>query len=105
MKENKGGGSAGGDDTENPLEEQDGPRKRSSLGKRNEELEGLDVRYGKRKWWIGIGAGTGFGYAKGNGLEAVNGSTRPIFHSLNGSFRAGGAWAGLGHLAPEVGYS
>jgi hypothetical protein len=103
LKESKGGGSAGGDDTENPLEEQEGPRKRSLLGKRNEELEGLDLRFGKRKWWIGIGAGSGFGFAKGNGLEAVNGSSDPNFHDLNGSFQAGGAWAGLGHLAPEVG--
>jgi len=101
MKE-KGLGS-GGEDTENPLEEQEGPVKASLLGRRNKELEGLDVRYGKRKWWIGIGAGSGFGFAKGNGLEAVNGSSDPRFHGLNSSFQAGGAWAGLGHLAPEIG--
>ena len=35
-----------------------------------------DVRFGNRKWWIGLGAGSGFGYAKGKGLEAVNRSTR-----------------------------
>ena len=52
----------------------------SALGwARDEELEGLDVRFGKRKWWIGLGVGSGFGYAKGNGLEAVNGSPRPRF--------------------------
>ncbi len=28
----------------------------------------------------------------------------PGFHSLADSFQAGGAWAGLGHLAPEVGF-
>jgi len=102
MKE-KGGGGGSGEDTENPLEEQEGPVKASMLGRRNKELEGLDVRYGKRKWWIGIGAGSGFGFAKGEGLEAVNASSDPQFHGLAGSFQAGGAWAGLGHLAPEVG--
>jgi len=90
---------------ENPLDEPTGPYHgpRYKIGEQNKELEGLDVRYGNRRWWIGIGAGSGFGYAQGNGLEAVNSSPDPQFHSLSGNFQAGGAWAGLGHLAPEVG--
>jgi hypothetical protein len=108
MKESGGGSAGGGEDTENPLEEQEGPVKAARLGRRDKELEGLDVRYGKRKWWIGIGGGSGFGFAKGDGLEAVNASTETLpggqgFHDLQNNFQAGGAWAGLGHLAPEVG--
>jgi hypothetical protein len=92
-----------GEDVENPLEEEEGPRRQGGLGHHDPNLEGLDVRYGKRSWWIGLGAGSGFGYAKGNGLEAVNQSTDPQFNGLKENFQAGGAWAGLGHLAPEVG--
>jgi hypothetical protein len=103
MREKRSSGELGGEDTENPLEDQQGPQKRPILGKRNKDLEGLDVRFGKRKWWIGIGAGSGFGFAQGDGLEAVNGSSDPAFHGLKDSFQAGGAWAGLGHMAPEVG--
>jgi hypothetical protein len=104
MKENKGEpGLATGEDVENPLEEAEGPKKQGPLGRRDKSLEGLDVRFGKRRWWIGIGAGSGFGYAKGDGLEAVNRSPDQNFNNLSDIFVAGGAWAGLGHLAPEVG--
>jgi len=99
---------AGAVDTEeNPLEDEDGPyRPRLRLGHRDTEREGLDTRFGKRKWWIGIGIGTGYGYAKGDGFEAVNKSPKTDpFHSLQGQFQPGLAWAGLGHLAPEVGYA
>ena len=106
MAQKKKGGGAGpdGEDVENPLEEEEGPYKaKFRLGATDKAKEGLDVRYGKRKWWIGIGAGSGFGFAKGNGLEAVNMSPDPTFNSLSGIFQPGGAWAGLGHLVPEVG--
>jgi hypothetical protein len=76
-----------GPDTENPLIVPEGPY----LG-------------GKRQWWIGIGAGSGFGYAKGQGLEAVNRSPDMMFNKLANEFQPGGAWAGLLHLAPELGY-
>ncbi len=97
---------AGGDE-ENPLADDEGPyRPRLHLGHRDTEREGLDTRYGKRKWWIGIGIGTGYGYAKGKGFEAVNKSPpSDPFHSLQSEFQPGLAWAGLGHLAPEVGYA
>jgi hypothetical protein len=105
---------SGVDEEENPLADEEGPyRPRLHLGHRDTDREGLDTRYGKRKWWIGIGLGTGYGYAKGNGFEAVNKSPETScstpncvpFHSLQGEFVPGLAWAGLGHLAPEVGYA
>jgi hypothetical protein len=105
-----------GEEDENPLEENEGDqRPKLRLGRKDTAREGLDTRYGKRKWWIGIGLGTGYGYAKGNGFEAVNKSTETIppgsqcsdqntgFHCLQ--FQPGLAWAGLGHLVPEVGYA
>jgi hypothetical protein len=103
-----------GDDVdENPLDPDEkigGPR--YQLGHVDKAREGLDTHYGKRKWWIGIGLGTGYGYAKGNGFEAVNKSTEVTcptagctpFHSFQSEFQPGLAWAGIGHLAPEVGY-
>jgi hypothetical protein len=106
-----------GEDVENPLDVAEGPVRQSRLGAHREDV-GLDVRFGKRKWWIGLGGGSGFGYAKGNGLEAVNNSpettvpagTPPAcgqgsgFHDLSACFQPGGAWAGFFHLAPEVGF-
>jgi hypothetical protein len=82
---------------ENPLEERNevaGPR--LYLGKVDKSKIGLDTRYGNRRWWIGLGLGSGYGYAKGDGLE-----TRP---DLQSRFSPGLGWAGLGHLAPEVGF-
>jgi hypothetical protein len=85
------------DTEENPLEEHNevtGPR--LYLGKVDTSKIGLDTRYGRRTWWIGIGVGSGYGYAKGNGLE-----TRT---DLQKAYAPGLGWAGLGHLAPEIGY-
>jgi hypothetical protein len=47
------------------------------------------------KWWIGLGVGSGFGYAKGNGLENRK--------DLQPNFDSGIGWAGLGQASPEVG--
>jgi hypothetical protein len=85
------------DTEENPLVERDesqGPR--LYLGKVDKSKIGLDTRYGKRQWWIGLGVGSGYGYAKGNGLE--------VRADLQRDFGPGLGWAGLGHLAPEIGY-
>src|SRR5262245_18168511 len=91
-----------GKDVENPLDVKTGEVGENLLGHRREDI-GKNVNFGNRKWWIGFGAGTGFGYAKGKGLEAVNRST-DSFHQLSAEFVPGGAFAGLLHLAPEVGY-
>ncbi|HEX3694126.1 MAG TPA: tetratricopeptide repeat protein [Polyangia bacterium] len=48
-----------------------------------------------RKWWIGLGIGSGFGYAHGDGLESRK-DLQPLFGS-------GAGWAGLGQASPEVG--
>jgi hypothetical protein len=105
-----------GEEDENPLEENEGDqRPKIHLGRTDTSREGLDTRYGKRKWWIGIGVGSGYGFAKGNGFEAVNKSTETIppgspcsptnqgFHCLQ--FQQGLAFAGLGQLVPEFGYA
>ena len=106
-----------GEDVENPLDVQEGPKKQSKLGAHESDI-GLDIRFGKRKWWISIGGGSGFGYAKGDGLEAVNRSPETTlppgtkamcgqgsgFHDLSACFTPGGAWAGYFHIAPEVGF-
>lgn len=93
------------EEEENPLDEPKGPyRPKLRLGRIDKAREGLDERFGRRKWWISIGAGSGFGYAKGNGLEAASKSDDPEFSGLQGIFLPGGAWAGLGHLVPEIGY-
>jgi hypothetical protein len=103
-KKKGGGGGEFGEDVENPLDEQEGPYKaKLRLGTTDKAREGLDTRFGNRKWWISIGAGSGFGFAKGDGLEAVNMSPDGQFNRLKNDFAAGGAWAGLGHLVPEVG--
>ncbi|HEY6477324.1 MAG TPA: hypothetical protein VI456_12135 [Polyangia bacterium] len=105
-----------GEEDENPLEENEGDqRPKLHLGRTDTSREGLDTRYGKRKWWIGIGIGSGYGFAQGNGFEAVNKSTETIppgmpcsdtnpgFHCLQ--FQKGLAFAGLGQLVPEFGYA
>jgi hypothetical protein len=83
------------EEDENPLEEKETTGPRLYLGKVDKSKIGLDTRYGKRRFWVGIGLGSGYGYAKGN-LEA-----RP---DLQSQFAPGLAFAGLGHLAPEFGY-
>lgn len=77
---------------ENPFEERSGPRAvvRKTAGKKSRE-----PRFPARRWWIGLGFGTGFGYAKGDGLE--------VRKDMQGLFNPGLGWAGLGHLAPELG--
>jgi hypothetical protein len=102
-KQKRDEGQALGEDVENPLEQQEGPVKQSRLGGKREDV-GLDTRFGKRSWWIGIGVGSGFGYAKGDGLESVNRSPDMAFNDLRRDFQAGGAWAGYGHFAPEIGF-
>jgi hypothetical protein len=81
---------------ENPLDEPDPNRPRRFLGRIDKSKIGLDTRFGNRRWWIGFAFGSGFGYAPASGLEALP--------SLASRYSSGGAWAGLGHFAPELGY-
>jgi hypothetical protein len=71
---------------ENPLEFQ-------------EKLRYLD--YGNRRVWVGLGVGSGFAYAIGGELESRVKSYAD--QTPGGSSVTGFGWAGLGHLAPEVG--
>jgi hypothetical protein len=103
MAQKKKGRPGEEEEEENPLDEPKGPIKAKLFGRQDPNQVGLDVRYGNRKWWFGIGAGSGFGFAKGNGLEAVNMSPDPPFNMWADYFAGGGAWAGLGHLVPEIG--
>ena len=48
------------------------------------------------RWWIGLGVGSGLGYASGHGTEA--------FGKFGVRFSSGIAWAATGHLVPEFGY-
>ena len=81
---------------ENPFDEPDPNRPRRFLGKIDKSKIGLDTRFGNRRWWIGFGLGSGFGFAPASGLESLP--------DLQKRYASGGAWAGLGHIAPEVGY-
>lgn len=84
------------DNDENPLEQRDDAGPRLLLGKIDRSKVGVDTRFGKRTWWIGLAAGSGIGYAKGDGPEG-----RP---DLKASFLPGAGWAGLGQIVPELGY-
>ena len=81
---------------ENPFDEPDPNRPRRLLGKIDTYKFGLDTRYGNRRWWIGLGVGSGFGFAPASGLESLP--------NLQNRYASGGAWAQLGHIAPEIGY-
>ncbi len=50
----------------------------------------------KGKWFVGLGLGSGAGYAAGPGVEA--------YHDRVTSFTPGLAFAGAGHASPELGY-
>jgi hypothetical protein len=71
-----------GEDQENPLVERAG-------GKRSGAPSG-------NRYWVGLGVGSGGGYAKGNGVEAYRQYVR--------TFEPGLAAAGLAHVVPELGY-
>jgi hypothetical protein len=86
----------GDEEEENPLEEPDPTKPHRFLGHIDRSKIGVDTRYGNRQWWIGLGIGTGLGYAKGNGFEALT--------EFNDEFTPGLGWAGFFHLTPEIGY-
>ena len=108
-EESKGEASkaGAGEEDENPLEENEGnQRPRIHLGHIDKEREGLDTRYGKRKWWIGIGDRDRLRLRQG---ERVRGGQQvdrsPVPRAAEPVHRRGSAWAGIGQLEPEIGYA
>jgi hypothetical protein len=118
-------GEGGEGEEENPLDEDGRPKKpKIYLGHRDTSNEGLDIRFGKRKYWIGLGVGSGVGYANGKGLEAVNKSNevgtgcnpmtpgydtsgKTQFHCLHDAFQPGFVPTNLYKsvtFSPEFGY-
>jgi hypothetical protein len=93
-----GGGS---DEEENPLEaEGRGPK--LQLGKADNSRVGLDERFGNRRFWIGIGIGTGLVYAVNGKPESRTCGLPPCTSQPISVTGAG--WAGLAHLVPEIGW-
>jgi hypothetical protein len=77
--------------------------------KKNEEENPLDVvtsfedrKYANRRFWVGVGVGTGFAFAIHGNLES---RVQDINHQNTTGIApiTGGGWAGLGQLAPEIG--
>ena len=95
-----GSGEGEGEEEENPLEERSRQTPRLLLGKYDKSQIGVDSRYGNRRFWIGLGAGTGFVYA-------INGVPEARVHNLMDQKPdvkiTGVGWAGLGQLVPEIG--
>ncbi len=90
----------GEEEEENPLE----ARKRQSpkllLGKYDKSQIGVDTRYGNRRFWIGIGAGSGFVYAISGVPES---RVNSLMDQTSNIVVTGVGWAGLGQFAPEIG--
>ncbi|HEY2899150.1 MAG TPA: hypothetical protein VGL59_01145 [Polyangia bacterium] len=89
--DSKGHPGAPAEPEENPLENLD----KHGVVRRTVDKESRGPRFPSRKLWIGLGAGSGFGYAKGDGLE--------VRKDLQNKFNPGLGWAGLGQLSPEFG--
>lgn len=81
---------------ENPLDEPNPNRPHRLLGHIDRSKIGVDTRYGNRTFWIGLGVGTGWGYAVSSNLE--------VRKELAGTYGSGVAQAGLFQLAPEIGF-
>jgi hypothetical protein len=75
---------------ENPLEDQ--PRRESTV-RRSVTTGNGPSDFPSRKWWLGLGFGSGFGYARGDRLQG-----RP-----DEQFENGLSWARIGQLSPELG--
>lgn len=101
---------AGTQEEENPLEEGKRAAPRFSLGRRDDRVA-VDTRYGNRRFWIGLGAGTGFSYAISGltesqvcGLGGANGLCDSGARALSHSTVTGAGWSRLAQLVPEIGF-
>jgi len=68
--------------------------------------EEVDTEYGNRRFWIGLGVGTGFVFAIGGVPESRVGMFVPPGGSgqMVADVKVNGfGWAGLGQIAPEIG--
>lgn len=93
---------------ENPLDEEGRPQSpRLILGTVDDDAVGIDTRYGNRRFWLGLGLGTGMVYAVNGRLESrVCGILpRPGCMPVESPdvIVSGFGWAGLAHLVPEIG--
>ncbi|HEX3698684.1 MAG TPA: tetratricopeptide repeat protein [Polyangia bacterium] len=86
IREHADGDSADGDDEGRRPEVEENPL---------EDTRDVPSQFGRRRWWLGLMAGSGIGYAGGDGPEART--------ELRGVFLPGIAFSSLGHLAPEIG--
>ncbi len=101
---------SGAEVDENPLEESNRTAPRFQLGTRDEKAD-IDTRYGNRRFWIGIGAGTGMAVAINGTLESrvcglgdASGKCVGGFPALSHSVKVDGpGWARLAQLVPEIG--
>lgn len=76
--------------------EQAAVRTREEAAPTGEDGQPRGYALGPNRLWIGLGLGSGGGYAKGDGVEAY----RQYVHS----FQPGLAGEGLAHVVPEIGY-
>jgi len=101
---------AGAQEEENPLEEGNRSAPRFSLGRRDDRVA-VDTRYGNRRFWIGLGVGTGLSYAIDGltesqvcGLGDANGLCESRAPALSPSKVTGTGWSRLAQLVPEIGF-
>ena len=67
------------EEEENPLDEKIGSGPKLLLGNYDKSRIGVDARYGNRRFWIGLGVGSGVVYAINGVPEAtVNGTETPV---------------------------
>jgi hypothetical protein len=89
---------------ENPLEEKEGETPKVLLGRYDASRVGIDRRYGNRRFWLGIGIGTGFTYAINGVAEASVMGFAPNPANMKPYMVTGFGWAGLGQAVPEIGW-
>jgi len=94
------GGATGSseEEDENPLEA--AKRRKVALGRHDDSQDGLDTHYGNRRFWIGIGLGTGVTFAI-NGVPESR--VRGYDSQKPDQIVSGAGWAGLGQATPELG--
>jgi hypothetical protein len=83
-----------------PLKEKSGVDPTVLLGRFDRSRLGVDDNYGNRRLWIGVGVGTGGGFAIGADPDS---RVRSYAEMSPDVVISGGGWSRIGHLAPELG--